>query len=69
MIYEALDRCDAAEPLYKRAADIYMTAHGPDHPDTAENLRKSAALMLKCGRGVKAAKIRARAESLRNGSL
>jgi len=43
-------RYDEAEPLFQRALDIYETALGPDHPDTATSLNNLATLYYSQGR-------------------
>ena len=54
-----------AEPLFTRALNIWERAFGPDHPTLAQGLENYAALLRKTNRPVEAAKMEARAKTIR----
>ena len=65
LVYQAQGRYAEAEPLHKRALRIDEKALGPEHPDVAQSLENSAALLRETGRGAEAAKLEARAKVIR----
>ena len=49
ILYKVQGRYADAEPLYKRALQIYEKALGPDHPNVATNLHNLAQLYVASG--------------------
>ncbi|MBM2812740.1 MAG: hypothetical protein HW416_3499, partial [Chloroflexi bacterium] len=55
----------AAEPLYKRALEIYEKALGSGNPRVADTLEGVAELLRKMGRNAEAQRMETRARSIR----
>jgi Tfp pilus assembly protein PilF len=49
-LYQEQARYPEAEPLYRRALEIYEAALGPDHPSTIDCRNNYAAMLRKLGR-------------------
>ena len=54
-----------AEPLFKRALAIRENALGPEHPNVTKTLENYAATLRKIGHDDRAARMEARAKTIR----
>jgi nephrocystin-3 len=69
LLYQAQGRLTEAEPLFKRALDLYAKALPPGHPDVAQSVSNLAALYQMQGRLSEAEPLYKRALELRQKAL
>ena len=64
-LYQAQGKYAEAEPLYKRSLAIWERTLGPEHPNVAQSLENYAALLRETNREAEAARMEARAKTIR----
>ncbi len=64
-LYRAQGKYAEAEPFFRRVLAILEKALGPEHPDVATTLENYAVLLRKTNRDAEAAKMEARAKTIR----
>jgi tetratricopeptide (TPR) repeat protein len=65
-LYRSQGRYDEAEPMYKRALEIYEKALETDHPDVATFLENMSFLYKKLNRNAEAEQCIKRAQEIRS---